>query len=134
MKKKLIAGIIVAGAIASASLSAYAANSATMTVNGVSISCSHSRKAYNDSNPFTSDYVTATATAANTMESMSTTAKIYYALGSELKSAVNSEDVVDAKKCEAKVTSEFMSSSYDGAGAYNASYGIYHNSTTTGNF
>lgn len=133
MKKKLIAGIVVAGAIA-ASLSAYAANSSTMTVNGVSISCFHSRKAYNDSNPFTSDYVTATATAANTMESMSTTAKIYYALGSELKSAVNSEDVIDAKKCEAKATAEFMSSSYAGAGAYNASYGIYSDSTTTGNF
>lgn len=132
--KKLIAGIVVAGAIATVSLSAYAATSATMTVNGVSISCSHSRMAYNDNNPFTSDYVTATATAANTMESMSTTAKIYYALGSELKSAVNSEDVIDAKKCEATATSAFMSSSYDGAGAYNARYGMYSDSTTTGKF
>ena len=108
-----------------------ASNGATFVVNNVKIKASLSYIDTNDKNPIDTDSVTASTKANAAMDSIITTAKIYFADGDTLKTKTVKEYGTNCTKVTATARENLLSVGYMGKGTHYASHNKKSNSVNT---
>lgn len=129
--KKLIKVSVVVLCIMCLSATAFAATSASFTVNNVTVT---GKISYEDTwlyNPVVKDSVTTKTTAKAAMDSITTSATIYYYEGSKLKTVTNTKINKNCTSCSVTSNASVIGTGFKGTGTHSASHNKKSGSKST---